>query len=176
MQEIFKDIPWYEGNYQISNLWNLKSLWNKIISRWRMSRKKDKLLKPLVNTAWRIQFNLFKNWISEIKSVHRLVAEAFIPNTNNYPVVMHLDNNPLNNCTDNLKWGMWYHNSQQMANEWRWVYPNSKPVSQYTLNWEFIKKYVSIREARRCTKVHSMYISQCCKWELSSAGGFIWKS
>ena len=48
---------------------------------------------------------LRNNKVSKNVKIHRLVAEAYIPNPNNLPVVMHLDDNPLNNRLENLKWG-----------------------------------------------------------------------
>lgn len=53
------------------------------------------------------------------KSVSRLVAETFIPNPNNLPVVMHLDNDVLHNHVSNLKWGTQSENIQQAFNEGR---------------------------------------------------------
>lgn len=53
------------------------------------------------------------------KSASRLVAEVYIPNPHNYPVVMHLDNNPLNNSKGNLKWGTQSDNIQQAYDEHR---------------------------------------------------------
>ena len=49
--------------------------------------------------------------------IHRAVAEAFIPNPNNYPVVMHLDDNPLNCNVSNLKWGTYLDNNRQAIDE-----------------------------------------------------------
>lgn len=48
--------------------------------------------------------------ISKNVKIHRLVAEAYIPNPNNLPIVMHLDDNPLNNIVSNLKWGTYKEN------------------------------------------------------------------
>lgn len=77
MQEIWKDIVGYEGLYQISNLGNVKSL------------KKDKIRKPCINPNGYKMVNLYKNGISKNILVNRLVAKAFIPNPNDYPVVNH---------------------------------------------------------------------------------------
>ena len=183
--EQWKDIEWYEWKYQVSNYWNIKSLWNKTISRWRVSTKKDKLLKLHTDSNWRNQINLYENWVSKVKSVHRLVAQHFIENPYNYPIVMHLDNNPVNNNINNLKWGMWYHNSQQMAEEWRsnnwfkWRYwkdhHSSKQVNQYSLDWEFICSFWSWLEAQRKTWISSAFISLCCNGKKDSYGWFIWK-
>lgn len=51
--------------------------------------------------------------------VHRLIALAFIPNPNNYPIVCHKDNNPTNNKPENLYWGTQSHNMQQMVRDGR---------------------------------------------------------
>lgn len=51
--------------------------------------------------------------------VHRLIALAFIPNPNNYPIVCHKDNNPTNNKPENLYWGTQSHNMQQMIRDGR---------------------------------------------------------
>lgn len=53
------------------------------------------------------------------KTIHRLVAETFIPNPNNLPLVMHLDNDPLHNHVSNLKWGTQKENCEQCVNDGR---------------------------------------------------------
>lgn len=69
--------------------------------------------------------------------VHRLVAMAFIPNPNNYPIVMHLDNNPGNPCVWNLKWGTQLDNMRQAFRENRVGKPS---------NYDFRKKYYYINK------------------------------
>lgn len=64
---------------------------------------------------------------------HRLVAEVYIPNPNNYPIVMHKDNNPLNNNVENLKWGTHSMNNLQCSREGRGI--------QYRLNGELNPMY-----------------------------------
>lgn len=77
MQEIWKDIEGYEGIYQISNIGNIKN------------SKKNKIRKTCINHNGYKMINLYKNGISKNILVNRLVAKAFIPNPNNYPVVNH---------------------------------------------------------------------------------------
>lgn len=103
MVEIWKDIKNYEGYYQVSNFGRIKSLkcWNgyKYID-------KERLLNPYKqetgNNYYRNVVTLTKNKERKQYKVHRLVAEAFIDNPNNYPVINHKDGNPLNNNVDNL--------------------------------------------------------------------------
>lgn len=92
MQEIWKDIPNYEGLYQISNLGRVKSIKNNII------KKPSILKKGYLNMCLR------KNGKAKYILIHRLVALAYIPNPNNFPCVNHKDCNPQNNRVDNLEW------------------------------------------------------------------------
>lgn len=71
--------------------------------------------KTSVSNTNRLRVKIDNKWIQ----VSRLVALAYIPNPDNLPVVMHLDNNPLNNNVDNLKWGTQSDNIQQAYNEKR---------------------------------------------------------
>ena len=100
MEEIFKSIKGFEGYYEISNLGNVRST----------SYKGTKILKSAGKRY--LQVLLCINQIKTHKLVHRLVAEAFIPNPNNYPVVNHKDGNKKNNTVDNLEWCTTDYNNQ----------------------------------------------------------------
>lgn len=92
MKEIFKDILGYEGLYQVSNLGNVKSMYtNKILSAATKKRGYQYV-------------NLYKDKLSKMHQIHRLVATAFIPNPNNLPIVNHKDEDPTNNKAENLEW------------------------------------------------------------------------
>ena len=99
MEEIWKDIPNYEGLYQISNLGRVKSF-----PRKGTHTKKERILKFAKSNKNYLIAMLTKHNKRKAKSVHRLVAEAFIPNPNNFPQVNHKDENRHNNCVDNLEW------------------------------------------------------------------------
>lgn len=96
-KEIWKDIKGYEGIYQVSNLGNIKSLnYNNTM--------KPKLRKTSLNHFGYEQVILFKDGEGTCFRVHRLVAQAFIPNDNNLPEINHIDENKINNCSTNLEW------------------------------------------------------------------------
>ena len=104
MLEVWKDIPNYEGFYQVSNLGNVKSMQRtKKHSYNSIAQLKEKMLRPQ-NTNGYLFVRLSKN--NEIKRylVHRLVALTFIPNPNDYLEVNHIDENSLNNNVENLEW------------------------------------------------------------------------
>ena len=99
--EEWKNIPEFEG-YQISNIGRVRS-----IDRFSGNRKgiiKGKELVQTSNKRRYLEVRLFKNNKSTAKVIHRLVANAFIPNPESKPQVNHIDGNKLNNRVDNLEW------------------------------------------------------------------------
>lgn len=120
--------------------------------------------------------------------IHRLVAEAFLPNPNNYTDVNHKDYNKENNCVSNLEWCSRSNNLKHSYN-----YSNrdknrehmkelatfnhekmKKSVSQYSLAGELITTYSSIREAADATGIAMQNISAVARGERGSAGGYKW--
>ena len=91
-KEVFKAIEGYEGLYEVSNLGNVKSL------------RRNKILKPGKRPTGYLVVNLRKDNQSHWLAIHRLVALAFIPNTENLPFINHKDEIKTNNCIDNLEW------------------------------------------------------------------------
>ena len=116
-----KEIPGYNGNYKINESGIIVNK-NNHVMRTALSNS------GYLRTALEDQDGNRKN-----KSIHRLVAETFIPNPDNLPVVMHLDNDPLNNHVSNLKWGTQSDNMRQAFDENRKVSPSKghKYPNQY---------------------------------------------
>ena len=105
MQEIWKDIPGYDGLYQVSNLGNVKSLERYFPSKnpkTPIAHVNEKILKLSANKKGYLSAHLNKNGKMKNIQVHRLVAQAFIPNPNGLPQVNHKDENPSNNNANNL--------------------------------------------------------------------------
>lgn len=98
MKEIWKPIKDYEGLYEISNFGNVKILarnytrYNYLTKRYNIIKVKEKITQGTINGGYR-RICLTKNKVEKNKHIHKLVAEAFIPNPNNYSYVNHIDGN-----------------------------------------------------------------------------------
>jgi hypothetical protein len=133
--EVWKPIPGYEGLYEISNLGRIRRL------TWKFVRGSD-------FGGYR-RVNLIKNGEQKSFLVHRLVAEAFIPNENEYPFINHMDENPSNNSADNLEWCTPAHNvNWGTGNERRREHsPNRTAVISVDMKTGATERFKSIGEA-----------------------------
>ena len=115
MEEIWKDIIGYEGLYQVSNFGRVKSLSRQVfVSNPHFigyRKTKEKILSNKPSKIKYVYVILNKNSEKFQVGIHRLVAQAFIPNPNNLPEVNHKDENPSNNFVDNLEWCSHSYNS-----------------------------------------------------------------
>jgi len=106
MKEIWRPVVGLEEYFKISNLGRIKRIkahCYSINQKKIIVREMDKILKPTLDRGY-LKINLSLNGKRCLKYIHRLVAEAFIPNPNNYKEVNHIDSNPTNNHIDNLEW------------------------------------------------------------------------
>lgn len=176
MQEIWKDIKEYEGEYEISNLGRVRSL------NYRRTGMK-KVLKPINHPRGYLSVILYKNKKSKEFCIHRLVAETFIENLSNKPQVNHKDGNKHNNTINNLEWVT---ASKNEKHAWKIglktdehikkiAQNNSKPILQYDLNNKLLKEWGSISEASRDLNIKQSGISSCCRKVVKTSGGYIWK-
>lgn len=104
MEEIWKDIPEYQGYYQVSNKGNVRSLDRRIVRKDGVVQfLPGKIMIPYDNTDGYLTVHLSQNGKNHRISVHRLVAEAFIPHEKGQEV-NHKDFDRHNNCVENLEW------------------------------------------------------------------------
>lgn len=99
VSELWKPVAGYEGRYEVSNMGNVRSIQDNH-GRYR----ERPVAKNRSGTVDYLYVKLFIKDKMTNKAVHRLVAEAFVPNPGQLPVVNHLDGNKRNNCADNLEW------------------------------------------------------------------------
>lgn len=173
MEEIFLDIEGYEGLYQVSNLGNVKSL-------NYHNTKKEKILKPRITINGYLKVSLCKNKTIKYFLVHRLVANAFIENPNNYPIINHKDENKQNNVVSNLEWCTNKYNTNygsciKKMSESQINHPNkSKKVYQYSKEGELIAAWESTRECGR-NGFCPTSVGDCCRGKMKTHKGYIWR-
>lgn len=182
--EIWKDVSWYKWLYEVSNLWNIKSLWNS-------QTKKEKILKPWKNLCWYLYVGLYKNSNKKHYLVHRLTAIAFLDNSENKKEVNHINWIKNDNRIENLEFCtrsentihnikvLWNKTPFQTNNpmKWRFWKDNhlSKEINQYNLDWEFIRSWDWAREVQRELWIKYSSISNACLWISKVAWWFKWR-
>jgi hypothetical protein len=156
-EEVWKDIPGYEREYQVSNLGNVRSLDHRVpkfVNRGKsqyyvlLLRRGQSLIPTKQNQGYYyVGLTHGKKMLN-----HRLVAMAFIPNPDGYKTVDHIDRNPTNNHVSNLRW---ISQAQQMQNikhfnGWILYYSSRDRPSKWCFNFQFkdhkIKHYFLTRE------------------------------
>lgn len=173
--EEWRPIVGYEGLYEVSDWGRVKSLDRyKIDTVGRKQYHKGKVNRLYPTTNGYIKAMLYKDGVSKNKSVHRLVAEAFIPNPNNLPLINHKDEDKTNNSVENLEWCDLKYNVNYGTAIERCHDKQKKPIIQMTMDGEIVKEYESITDAVNCGFLRSK-ISLCCNGKRKSSGGFRWK-
>lgn len=169
--EEWKPVKGFENLYLISNKGRLKRLYREVIDKRGVIQKfPEQLLKCTVNVYGYLQTTLRKDNKKINVTVHKLVAEAFIENINNNPIVDHIDGNKLNNNVSNLRWVT---NSENIMNEN--TYNKFKenvtkvrkaeriPVYQLDDNYNIIKKFDCADDAAKELNCSAPLIRNACK-------------
>jgi hypothetical protein len=159
-KEEWRIVP-QNNNYEVSNLGRVRN------------KKKKRILKKRVHLSGYETIGLMTRSKQKIFSVHRLVAQAFILNPNNFPYVNHKDRNKTNNRVTNLEWVNNSMNVKHFIDTGRNTY--KRAVRQYDLQNNFIKEFDSIKEAAKAVKCTSESISTCASGKIKTCRGFVWK-
>lgn len=172
MGEIWLPVKGFEGLYEVSNFGNVRSL------NYRHTGE-IKVLSVFENKCGYLYVGLFKDGKQKKYRVHRLVAEAFLPNPLNLQQVNHIDENKHNNNVDNIEFcDAKYNNNYGTRNE-RIVEKttngkHSKIVLQFNKNGELVREWPSTREASR-NGYNNGGVYSCLVGKKKYYKGFIWK-
>ncbi len=164
---MWKNIKGYGGIYQVSDEGEVRSLNYRNTGRVQV-------LKPNKNNCGYLLVTLYKNGKRKSFSVHRLVAEAFLPNPDNLPEINHKDENKANNCASNLEWCDRKYNANFGTGIERSAKNHLKPVKQFDLRGNFIQDFPSIIEVQRKLGYNQSYISAACSGRFNQAYGYRW--
>ena len=162
--EIWKPIKGFEGLYEVSNFGRVKSV----------GYNKSKILKPHKLDGGYFQVCLYKNKQPSHYLIHRLVAEAFIPNPDNFPCVNHKGENPSKNYVWQLEWCTYQYNNTFGNRISSAAKSRYKPIIQLSLNGEIINEFESIISIKEIG-LNYKNISSVCKGKRKTANGYIWK-
>lgn len=163
INEQWRPIAGYEGLYEISSLGRVKSL----------KFDKEKILKPRNDSYGYLQVDICRNGKVKTFKVHKLVAEAFIPNPMELPEVNHRDEVKTNNCVGNLEFCDCKYNSNYGTRNKRIAAAFSKAVeaSRFPDFRTIELRFASTQEAGR-NGYHCGDVSDCCNGRYCSRGNF----
>lgn len=182
-KELWLPVKGYEGRYEVSNYGNVVSL------NYRQTGEKRPLIIKTGKDGY-LRVTLCKKSICKSILVHRLVAEAFIPNHGNKPFVDHIDTDRKNNCVWNLKWCDRKENAnnpitlKRMGDNLRnlkriygkqMAMKRKIKVAQYTLDGELVRVWDSAKDIEISLSIPNPEICNCCKGNRKTARGYIWK-
>lgn len=197
MEEIWRPVKGFEGYYEVSNMGNVRSI-DRIVKRGRFCEKrKSHPLSVVISSGTKgyCFVNLNINGKTYSKKVHRLVADAFIPNPYNKPCVDHINTIRTDNRAENLKWATYKENANNPITYNKCLqntYTNDikqkvletkkknkskrapKTVYQFDKNGNFVGEYYSGAEAARKTGIDHSSIIDVCNGKAITAGGYFW--
>ena len=201
--EEWRDIKGFEGKYQVSNTGKVKSLERMKWNGKGYQKIPEKILEGVDDGHGYLHVNLCKDGKETSCKVHRLIAQAFLPNPNNLPEVNHKDEDKTNNCVENLEWcsrsyNINYGTRNKKASEKlkgkkhseehikkiseklkgrkqseEHIKKRSKPVFSVDKESGLIMWWQSVIEASRQTNINQGSIAKCCQGKRKSAGGHI---
>lgn len=171
LKEEWRPIDGFGGQYLVSSL-------GRVLSLPKCQHNAPLILKPKNDGYLRV--TLFKDKKHRAYPVHRLVAEAFIPNTRGCPQVNHIDEDKTNNRVDNLEWVTVKENANHGTRKARIKAKqlnnvHACPVEQMDENGNIVARYASCSEIPRVTRFKRNNIVECLRGRINTAYGFKWR-
>ena len=178
--EVWKPIMGYEGLYEVSNLGRVRSLFS----------NNERVLKNVIGSNGYSYVTLSVNNERCIKTIHRLVCEAFLPNPENKPCIDHVNTIRSDNRLENLKWCTHKENINNPLTKEKKCGDNhpkpmlgkygkenhlSKPIIQFTLDGELVRKWDCARMVEQQLGIRHNNISKVLNGERKTAGGCTWE-
>ena len=163
MKEIWKDIKEYEGLYQVSNLGRVKNLYT------------NSILKGCKHINGYLGVTLSKNGSKSTKKIHRLVAQAFISNTENKSQVNHIDENKTNNMISNLEWVTAKENSNHGTRNERISKTQGIQIIAINLKTGESQEFYGVSECARQLGLHQSNITEVLQGRYKQTGGYTFK-
>lgn len=177
--EIWKDIKGFEGLYQVSNLGRIRST-HEVTKKRR--NQESTILKNIISPKGYCWCNLSNGEYRRQFRVHRLVADAFLPNPNNLPHINHKNEVKTDNRVENLEWCDSAYNNNYGTRTHRVAKHFAQAVIQFDLDGNFVARYPSAQDAQRATNIRQSgiccvanYLSGKSKKPRHHAGGYVWK-
>lgn len=176
-KEKWKPIKGFENLYEVSDKGRVRRIKYENAGN-RAQHELPYYLKPRIDKDGYYRYALSKNNKYKYIGAHRLVAEAFIPNSNNYPCIDHIDACKSNNIKENLEWVTVLENNLRTIKRGNKNMKNnksSKAILQYDLQGNFIKEWVGAAEIERQLGIPHSNIGRTCKGKYKQSHGYIWK-
>lgn len=183
MTKLWRDIKGFEGFYQVSDTGDVRSVDRTIIfSDGRERFFHGKVLSPSVGNHGYKTIVLKKNGLCRAFTIHRLVANAFIPNPNGFSEVNHKDEDKLNNFVGNLEWCSHKYNMSYGTKIERMLLnrdskalakKHEKPVLSIDPDGN-IALYLSVTAGAKTNGLDVSSVSACCRGKYKTCGGLIW--
>lgn len=166
-KEEWKDCLGYENLYQVNKKGDIRSCHN---GKWH-------ILSAGISKRGYRHFLFHKDGKRKNVRGCRLVAEAFIPNPDNLPFVNHKDENPANDCVENLEWcTAKYNNNYGTARQRSSInHSKNRPVCMFDVDGTFIREFYNINDAARFVDGAHTCILRCCNNKVFCYKGYIWR-
>lgn len=169
MDELWRDIPSFEGYYEASTLGRVRSVDRYVnYKNSGLALRKGKILSPKTSNKGYLETTLMKEGKYYYRRIHQLIALTFLPNPNGYKSINHINEIKTDNRVSNLEWCTDRYNKE--------VYTQSRTtVFQYTLQGKLVKIWHSITRAAESIGMDKTGIQHCCDGrKLKTFGGYIW--